>query len=413
MFTLPKSNMTTILLWGDRWWLPHHKLPVPFADLAQAADQLSAAWPGSNRTLRLIYQPDEFATVPVQCPNGNRATLALALGEEHPVVHHPGHVWSFEPIHASGDSFGTLLHYETRPILFGLVHRLRELGFTVSSVWPMGTWLNALPPDLSPSGAMTVCAIHSDRFCLYRQSADGGRALRAGHDGNILQAVSTHLAGLPTKAETEFVLYVTTDDALVERLTERVPLDDRQILGIFSMSQALAKPAVIPARHPAQLLPPVPLITAPKMISIVSAVCLFAAIGLAVTPVRAWINHHQNEAINRQERLTLSSDIEILKPQVAELKRRQSEQLADGPDPLPWVELLRTLPNALPPQVVLTRFQADRSGFQIHGGVSNGLADVSWERWQQSLQSHAGRWRLNETAVTKPTSTFEIKGQWQ
>ena len=277
----------------------------------------------------------------------------------------------------------------------------------------MGTWLNALPPDLSPSGAMTVCAIHSDRFCLYRQSADGGRALRAGHDGNILKAVSTHLAGLPTKAETEFVLYVTTDDTLVERLTERVPLDDRQILGIFSLTHALAKSITLPSRHPAQLLPPVPIVTAPRLISLVSAVCLFVAIGLAVTPVRAWINHHQVEAISRQEKLTLSAEIETLRPKVTELKRRQSEQLVDGPDPLPWAQLLRTLPAALPAQVVLTRFQADRNGFHIHGGVSRGFTNIDWDQWQQSLQSHAGRWIMSEPANTKPPSVFHLKGHWQ
>jgi len=386
---------------------------VPFADLAQAADQLAAAWPGPNRSLRLIYQPDEFATVPVQCPNGNRATLALALGEDHPVVHHPGHVWSFEPIQVSGESFGTLLHYETRPVLFGLVHRLRELGFTVASVWPMGTWLNALPPDLSPSGAMTVCAIHSDRFCLYRQSADGGRSLRTGHDGDILQAVSAHLAGLPAQTEAEYVLYVATDDTLVEQLTERVPLDDRQILGIFSLTQALAKPVTLPSRHPAQLLPPLPIVTAPRLISIVSAICLVLALGLAVTPLRAWISQWQSESINGREKQTLIAAIETLRPKISELRQRQSEQLADGPDPLPWAELLRTLPSALPPQVVLTRLQADRSGFQIQGGITGELHTADWEHWQQSMQSHPGQWELTEPVPIKPVSTFELRARWQ
>ncbi len=98
--------MITVLLWGDRWWLPHHRLPVPFAEPGRAADMLASAWREPAKTIRLVYQPDDFATVAVDCPNGNRATLAMALAEEHPVVFHPGHVWGHEPILGAHGAFG-------------------------------------------------------------------------------------------------------------------------------------------------------------------------------------------------------------------------------------------------------------------------------------------------------------------
>ena len=31
-----------VLLWGDRWWLPRQKMPVPFAGMGQAAAMLAA-----------------------------------------------------------------------------------------------------------------------------------------------------------------------------------------------------------------------------------------------------------------------------------------------------------------------------------------------------------------------------------
>lgn len=403
----------TVLLWGNHWWLPHHKLPVPFTDLSLAADQLAAAWPDQSRQIRIIYQPDEFATVPVACPNGNRHTLALALAEEHPVVRHPGHVWSYEPIVVSGESFATLLHYETEPALFGLVHRLREHKFAVKAVWPMATWLNALPPELSPSGAMTVCAIQPDRFCLYRHSADGNRAVRVGHDGDSLTAVSAHLSQLPNQAETEYILFVTTDDTLVERLTEQIQLDDKQIVGISLLHNALAKPATLGTRHPAQLLPPVPMITAPKLISLVTLLCLLAALGMSASPLRALVSRFADHESIQQEKQTLRTEIAQLKENEKKLLHWQSLADSQGADPLPWVQLLQSLTVDFPEEIVLTRLRADRSGFKIEGGVIEKIADEEWSKWQQSLQLKDARWSWENDTAPPTQKAFTLKGQWQ
>ncbi|MCB1104584.1 MAG: hypothetical protein H7A44_08465 [Opitutaceae bacterium] len=386
--------MTTVLLWGNRWWLPHHPLPIPFSHPAQAADQLAAAWSDPNRTIRLIYQPDDLDSVPVQCPNGNRSTLTCALAEDHPVMVHPGHVWSYEPILPMGDGFGTLLHYEATPGLYALVHRLREHGFTISSVWPMITWLNGLPPDLSPSGAMTICALHTDRFCLYRQSTGGTRAFRAGHSGDILKAVSSHLADLPTHVETEFVLFVSTDDALVESLITQIPVDDRQILGVLSLTGSLAKAVPLGPKHPAQLLPPVPVITAPKLLSVISGACLLIALGLSVTPAINWWNQQANRRAQAQEKQTLLATVGT-----------------DAIDPLPWDQFVSRLTTSLPAEVVLTTIQADRQGFELDGGIANGSSGANLALWQQSLQGQGAPWNL--AAETYGASAFKVKGRWQ
>ena len=33
LFSSLKSEAATVLLWGDRWWLPRHQLPVPFTEI--------------------------------------------------------------------------------------------------------------------------------------------------------------------------------------------------------------------------------------------------------------------------------------------------------------------------------------------------------------------------------------------
>ena len=400
----------TVLLWGDRWWLPHHKLSVPFGDLAQAADQLAAAWPGPGRGLRLIYQPDDFETVPVTCPNGNRATFALALAEDHPVLRHPGHVWSHEPILAWKEGYNTLLHYETRPVLYALVHRLRELGFTVTTVWPMATWLNALPPDLTDAGAMTICAVHGDRFCLYRHSADGVRAVRTGRGGDVLKAVAAHLGGLATQVENEFVLYVTTDDSLVDQLAERVPIDTRHIVGIFSVWEALAKPTPLNPRHPAQLLPPVPLVTASQLITLLAVACLLLAVVLAFGPLQAIVS---GQAGREREKQTLRTEVAARREQATAIHRLQAEQAELSADALPWAEWLRTLSDRLPAQVVLTRLSADLTGFQVEGGVVGELPAADWQRWHETMQPADARWTLAEAGLVKPSAAFALRGLWR
>jgi hypothetical protein len=411
MSTSPKSE-ATVLLWGDRWWLPHHRLPVPFTDLAQAADQLAAAWPEPNRMMRLIFQPDDFATVPVDCPNGNRATLTMALAEEHPVLLHPGHVWSHEPIMGRGEGYNTLLHYETKPILFALVHRLRECGFIITTVWPMATWLNALPPELSESGAMTVCAIHSDRFCLYRHSADGVRALRCGQGGDVLAAIAAHLGGLAGQPEGEFVLYVTTEEHLLEQLAERISVDDRHVVGVFAMCHALGKSAPLNPRHPAQLLPPVPLVTPPQMIKLIAAACLVVTAILAAGPVRTVIVAQSSRAAAEGEKQVLRGEIESLQAGETEVLKLQAGLSALTDDPLPWTDWLEALGRSLPNQIVLVSLRADRHGFHVEGGIAGELADADWRRWREQLQSPS-RWRWAELPGTKPTATLALQGHWQ
>jgi hypothetical protein len=400
--------MTTVLLWGDRWWLPHHKIPVPFASPDEAAAMLAAAWPPRLKAIRLLYQPDDLVTVPADCPNGNRATLAMALGAEHPALVHPGHVWSHEPILARHGMFQTLLHYETHPGLFHLVQRLEEHGFTVASVWPLATWLNAIPPDLSPTGSMTIIAFSADRFCRYRHTQEGERSVLHGHGPHVIPEIAAQVKASAQNPD-EFVMYVASDDSLLDALGDEATLADGQVGGMTTLSTALAKPVVLPPKHPAQLLPPLPKISRRRLVQAATGATLLLALTVAGLATRDFVQA-------RRRFSDQTAQLPALRMEVAELRRQvaTAAEASKGENPgLPAATLLMTLTRHLPRQVVLTSIQADREGFQVSGGVSDKtLSEADWRQWQSALQESAGHWQLAEPVSRMPTGDFTMRGLW-
>lgn len=404
-FFSPKSDALTVLLWGDRWWLPRHQLPVPFADPGQAAALLAAAWPGRTKRLRVIYQPDDFMTLPAECPNAGRTVLSMALAEEFPAVTHPGLLWSHEPILPVGEKFNTLLHHETRPALFGLIHQLQEHGFTVDSVWPLPTWLNALPPDLSDSGAMSLVAVSAERFCVYRHSPEGIRSVHTGLGAGALDQLAGLLESIFSKHPDEFVLYVTTDDSLIDTLTQRLPPGGERMIGHFSVWEALAKAAPIARRNPAQLLPPGTALLPARVVAAVSALLLAA--GLALTG-----EYLHREIVTRQAETILSREIPALQAEIARRQEAQTELAAlrasvGRPAPLfgPWLRAVGQVPGA----VTLTALHATREEFTVTGGVTAAgtLTEIAWRDWLRRLAGDT--WHLEPAGL--PAGVVRLTGK--
>ncbi|MBL9219047.1 MAG: hypothetical protein JNG82_11200 [Opitutaceae bacterium] len=405
LFSSLKSEAATVLLWGDRWWLPRHQLPVPFAEPAQAAALLAAAWPGRTKRLRIVYHPDDFATVPATCPNAGRTVLSLALAEEFPVVTHPGLVWSHEPILAAGESFNTLLHHETRPALFGLVHQLQEHGFTVDSVWPLPTWLNALPPDLSDSGAMTLVAVSAERFCLYRHSPEGVRSVQTGQGADVLDQLAGILQATFAKHPDEFVLYVTTDDSLIDALNQRLPLIGDRVVGHFSVWEALAKPAPISGRHPAQLLPPGAVLLPARALAAACALVLAAGLALGGEYLHREITARRTGAELAREVPALRAEIARRQQAQAELAALRAEAGRPAPVFGPWLRAVGQVPGA----VTLTALRATRGEFTVTGGVTaaGALTEAAWRDWLGRLGGET--WRVEPAGL--PAGTVRLTGR--
>lgn len=406
--TWPKSE-PTILLWGDRWWLPQHKLPVPFSNLERAAEVLASVWPFPTKTFRLIYQPERLATVAVSCPNGSRSTLALALGDDHPALLHPAHVWGHEPILPTQERFSTLLHFETEPGLYGLVQQLQRHGLTARSAWPMTTWLNALPPELSESGALTVVALHADRYAIYRHSAAGGRLAHVGGGPDIVAAIARHLQDVAAHAESEYVLYVTTDDALLAELEERVGLKPNQVVGVHSLWDALGKPAIMADRHPAQLLPPVPFVTPSRLAGMATAILLVSSAGLGIGQVRAHQLARAAVAERAQAISGLQEEIRHLRANAAEIALLRTA-LAESPGVPRALELLRALGAAAQAGIALQSLEVTGEGLRVQGGVAP-EAVGTWPSWSAKL-AQAGAWSL-ASAPLDAQGAFELRGSFR
>jgi hypothetical protein len=397
---LLKSELITVLLWGDRWWLPLHKLPIPFADLGQAADMLAAAWPAKSRKLRLVYHPDDFVSVAVACPNGVRAALALALADKHPELAHPGHAWGFEPIRATSDGFCTVLHYEARPRLFALAQRLEEHGFQVESAWPFTTWLSTLAPEPISGGSVFVAALHAERFAAYHRGPDGAPGA---HQlvGAPLTAVASHLQRALAENSPEYLLHLTTDDALLASLEEQLPSAANRQDGVFHLWEALAKPFPLPLQHPAQLLPLVPRFAPRRVASATS----FLLAGMTLWTGAMWAKEHtdwqrsrdaqQRDEAERREQIAAA---EKVRTQIAAL---EAEIKILVPETNNYVDFLEELGRRRPAGAVL-------SGIKLEG---NRVALAGWLRPDSRLDPTTLPSTVAWLAPTcEPSGRFAITG---
>lgn len=382
----PRSE-PTVLYWHDRWWLPSHRIPVPFGDIGQAPDMLAAAWPGRKPVLRIVWAPASFASVAVACPEADRATVAAALAEEHPALSHPGHVWGREPVQDGR----TLLHYETEPGLFAVVRRLEDLGFGVESVWPMATWLAALAPEAAGLGRVTVVATAGTRWRLYRRSAEG-REAAAGDDLASLEAALRD----PSPPEgPALLLHVATDETDVEAF------DAPGITGRIAVWDALEKPVILPAKHPAQLLPPLPKLSLMRIVLAANLLCLVVAL---VAGCRLW-QARQVAELQRREQMR---EIAALRPEVERLRANAAEfvKLTSMRRPrLPVSELLQSIATGLPSGMTPTDCVVESGRFRLAGWTDPGARD-SWQMW-------ASRWAAeNPGKLTTRLNPPDDHGRW-
>lgn len=357
-----QKSEPTVLYWHDRWWLPAHRIPVPFGDPGQAAEMLAAAWRGKKPVLRIVWAPPTFASVAVACPEADRATMAAALADEHPALSHPGHVWGCEPVQDGR----TLLHYETEPGLFAVVRRLEDLGFGVESVWPMATWLSALAPEAAGLARVAVVVTDAARWHLYRQSASGRENLAGSERTGLAEA----LRSAPGEAGPSLLLHVTTHEDGV------MPIEPPGVTGQVAIWDALEKPVVLPARHPAQLLPPLPKLSLMRIVLAANLVCLLVAV---VAGCRLW-QVRQVAEIERQEQLreiaTLRPEMERLRANASEITRLESLHGRR----LPAAELLETIAARLPEGMALSECVIEPDRFRVAGWVDPARPDT-WGRW--------------------------------
>lgn len=400
--------MNTVLLWGETWRLDDRPEPLPFGDLADAAEVLASYFGESRPRLRLIFQPDDLAGAAVACPQGARATLGAALGGEHPPLASPDHAWGHEPILALGDGYTTILHYETEPRLFALVAQLAARGFAVESVWPLGTFLHALPAEWSDSGAVTVVAIEPERACAYRHAANGRREILTWHGEQTIAEVGQWLGAIFAKEVNEPVLLVAeADDAAA--LDAGVPLADKPGAQLVSFREALHRPAVLPRTHPAQLLPRAAIVTAQRAVIAASlGFLVFAGWSGAsyAHDVFAWRTADATRAVQKQ---TLRAEVAHLRANAAEISTLRTS-LADFAANPPGAEFLEKLSATLPPEMALAALHVSGGRFVLRGHLAPNAAAGTLDGWR--MQFADARWSLENPATPAPGGAFMVEGKF-
>ena len=404
-----QSEAVTVLLWGDRWWLPGRSAPVAFAPSDAAADALVAAVSGdAARRLRLIYQPDGFVSVSTPCPHAGRRTLALALQEQFPGLATDDVAWSHEPILPLGDSFTTILHYEAEPRLFALVAELETRGFTVESVWPLGTFLHALQDEWSESGATTVLAIESERACAYRHGADGQRVILPWRREQTTAEVGRWLAAILTQEPNEPVLIVAEADE-VAALDAHVALADQPGVTLVSFREALGRRVVLPRHHTAQLLPPAPVITTQRAVIAASLAFLAVAGWSGASYARdalAWRTEGETREV---QKIALRTEVFRLRANAAEITMLRAA-LADVSVNPPCGEFLEKLSTTLPPEIALAKLRVSGGRFTLQGHVAPGASAGVLETWR--IRFADSRWTLESQAAPAPSGAFVVEGKF-
>lgn len=393
MYILRPSEPHTVLLWGDRWWFAGTGASCEFSDLAHAVEVLAAHYAIAPKPvrLRLIFQPDALETVAVECPQCDRAMLAAALAEEVPALRNPGCAWSHEPVRPMGDAFATLLHFETQPGLLGLATRLAQRGLAVDSAWPLATFLHMLPNEGSEAGAVTVVALRAQQAIAYCSLADGSRTPLLWQGDTVVEDVSEWLGELLALDEEEPVLLVCADKAAATALgafagVERYPGVEQVML-----TEALARPVVLPRYHPAQLLPRTPVITAQRAVIAASIAFLIASGLTGVAYVRDHIAARRTAETQQVRLTTLRAEVAHLRENSAEIAalRRSLEGGAAGP---PCGALLEKISTTIPAEVTLTSLHIAGQGIVLNGWVAPGTARSALDEWRARLAPAGSPW---------------------
>jgi hypothetical protein len=400
--------MKTVLLWGNAWRLDDASEPLPFADLAHAAEVLTAHVRPHRPPLRLIYQPNEFAAAAVACPKAGRTLLAAALGTEHPPLGTNDHAWGYEPILSLGDGFTTVLHYETEPRLFALVSQLEARGFTVESVWPLGTFLHALPEERSDSGATTVVAVAPERACAYRHPANSRREILTWRGESALAEVGHWLAAIFEKDATEPVLLIAeAEDAAA--LDVCVPLADKPGTQLQSFREALRRRTDLPRHHPAQLLPPDSVVTAQRAVMAASlaflAIAGWSGAGYAHDAL-AW---RTEGAAREAQKQALRTEVSHLRVNAAEIAALRAT-LAGFPANPPCGEFLEKLSATLPAEIALATLHVAAGRFTLQGHLAPKASAGALDGWRTRFAD--SRWTLENQTAPAPSGTFKVEGRF-
>lgn len=406
--------INTVLLWGRAWWVDDAEGPLPFDDLSQAADVLAHHYRDGKTRLRIVYQPDHLETISIRCPNAGRTTLAMVLAADFPALEDPRCAWSYEPILPIGQEFSTVLHFEREPgALFALTNGLEKLGFAIESVWPLGTFIHALPKEWNTSGATNILALQPQYACAYHHPADGPRAIHVWRGENALAEVAEWLHTLLAKNPAEPLLIVAEDEE-TEALDAIVPfLESERIndsIHFLQICEALDADAVLPRHHPAQLIPPAPLLSPRRAIIAASAAMLAVTALWSAVQVHDSLTRQAENAQREQKERTLRGEVVQLRANAHEIATLNADLVAMAPRAVGV--MLQRLARTLPRGIALASLNVSASGFTLTGYVAPMAPPGIVAAWVEKFASAGGSLRFQPASPLTPDGRFTLTAEF-
>jgi hypothetical protein len=318
--------------------------------------------PSKPTAFRLIYQPHDLVSEPVEVPFASRRKIKNALAHDHPSLAHNLVPWSCQHLIPS-DKQGaqTLLNYEKAPRLSSLLEKITAAGFAVDGVFPLLTLLERLPAAHSPARSLVIA--HTETHCLlYSREASGIRTTAVYSEDAETLALdyfcnSSLGAGQPAPA-VEILYLAPKPWPFATYTAPTVPT-------VHPLDSFLTEAWQIPTADLSNFAPGSKLPTL-NSLSLGLAGCLCAAAVFIATQHE--INFRQRAAdLNQKQKRhsELSAELRTLQERAAVIKKAELLFSDIGSSPAGLVPLLRTLEAKIPREITLTGIKIQERDFSL------------------------------------------------
>lgn len=405
---------TALVLWVGREvyieaqdGLAHTVLPER-GDHVEAVCKLIADLPGSPKSIRLVYQPGDLDSSPVEVPKAGRNVIQRVLARDHVNLGTDNCCWGCLTLFAAGKTYSSVLLVESSPRLQRLKHALLEEKIEIVGAWPLPTLIETFPPFNSPKANGLAIVRTEAGAILYGVDRSGTRAIAAFQDeqfrASLLNALNQNLALYdPTATPTIYLFSPEKDEQLEELLAPYAPV----MPGMTSLIENIPS---LNLKHPSNFLPTEFTINVNAIFATVGSTSFLLAIVLAVLYVMDIRHVTEDQFRKRSEADRISSRIATFEKNRDAIDAAKSFTQEAMPANARTSELLRFFSKNIPQTVTIRSFKVNELTFTIeglaHDPAKNG---ADYTKFVTALSSQPG-YRIAESARPGATPEFIITG---
>lgn len=360
--------------------------------------------------LRLIYQPQDLQSMPVDCPKGSRKSIQQALAPDHPALTTDLVVWACQPLIATARGASTVLSLERTPNLRRFAEALAKARIRLDGAFPIAAVLERLPAFAGDGPAIGI--LHSASLgLLYTRDASGVRNVAPISDGadteaRALELFSTHIHTFHVPPQVSIAHTTATPwpfeapGVTVTTADLSVFLQEAEKLSLSSLSNFLP-----PSRLPS-----------PSSVAILAASLAILASAMVVIRHEARLADERAQALLKADRrASLDQELNGRRSNQSAIARATALAADIGASPAALAPLLGFLEAELPRELTLTDLRYERGVFTIEGSVhsGDGAAEGPFFAFYDSLSAPSRPWRISTKRPTAASASFNLSGSFQ